>query len=159
MTQYSSNNFENKEVLFSFTPPPKIPVVYNTHGYESIENLKKIDKYVDIYLPDIKFYSPNASNRYTGKSNYFEVASKAVKFMFDSKKTVIENGKMLSGVIVRHLILPLNKKDSIMNRVIHKMYIPEGVWYGISTGKKYKGGKRHVSFYKDDQYKLFVKAG
>ena len=53
----------------------------------------------------------------------------------------------------------LNKKDSIMNRVIHKMYIPEGTWYGISTGKKYKGGKRYVSFYKDDQYPLFVKAG
>ena len=92
---------------------PKIPVVYNTHGYESIENLKKIDKYVDIYLPDIKFFSPIVSKRYTGKSNYFEVASSAVKFMFDSKKTVIENGKMLSGVIVRHLILPLNKNDSI----------------------------------------------
>jgi len=53
----------------------------------------------------------------------------------------------------------LNKKDSVMNRVIHKMYIPEGVWYGISTGKKYNGGKRYVSFYKDDQYPLFVKAG
>ena len=53
----------------------------------------------------------------------------------------------------------LNKKDSIMNRVIHKMYIPEGTWYGISTGKKYNGGKRYVSFYKDDQYPLFVKAG
>ena len=91
---------------------PKIPVVYNTHGYETIENLKLIDKYVDIYLPDLKFYNPNVSKRYTGKSNYFEIASKAVKFMFESKKTVIENGKMLSGVIVRHLILPLNRNDS-----------------------------------------------
>lgn len=53
----------------------------------------------------------------------------------------------------------LNKKDNIMNRVIHKVYIPDGVWYGISTGKKYNGGKRYVSFYKDDQYPLFVKAG
>ncbi|MBO5713764.1 MAG: radical SAM protein [Clostridia bacterium] len=92
---------------------PNVPVVYNTHGYETIENLKLIDKYVDIYLPDIKFFSPNVSKRYTGKSDYFEIASKAVKFMFESKKTVIDNGKMLSGVIVRHLILPLNKNDSI----------------------------------------------
>lgn len=53
----------------------------------------------------------------------------------------------------------LNKKDSIMNRVIHKMYIPEGVWYGVFTGKKYNGGRKYVSFYKDDEYPLFVKAG
>ena len=53
----------------------------------------------------------------------------------------------------------LNKKDTTMNRVIHKMYIPEGVWYGIFTGKKYNGGKRYVSFYKDDEYPLFVRAG
>ena len=53
----------------------------------------------------------------------------------------------------------LNKKDPVMNRVIHKMYIPKGVWYGISTGKKYNGDKKYVSFYKDDEYPLFVKAG
>jgi len=53
----------------------------------------------------------------------------------------------------------LYKKNNIMNRVIHKFYIPEGTWYGISTGKKYNGGKRHVSFYKDEDYPLFVRAG
>ena len=53
----------------------------------------------------------------------------------------------------------LHKKDSIMNRVIQKIYIPEGTWYGIFTGKKYNGGKRYTSFYKDDEYPLFVKAG
>ena len=53
----------------------------------------------------------------------------------------------------------LHKKDNIMNRVIHKMYIPEGIWYGIFTGKKYNGGKRYTSFYKDDEYPIFAKAG
>ena len=51
---------------------PKIPVVYNTHGYETIENLKLIDPYVDVYLPDLKFFDPLLSKRYTSKSNYFE---------------------------------------------------------------------------------------
>ena len=46
-----------------------------------------------------------------------------------------------------------------MNRVIHKMYIPEGVWYDIFTGKKYNGGKRYTAFYKDEEYPLLVRAG
>jgi putative pyruvate formate lyase activating enzyme len=92
---------------------PKIPVVYNTHGYEDIETLKKIDKYISVYLPDLKFFSKEVSKRYTGLSDYFDVASKAVKFMMQSKKTVIENGIIKSGVIVRHLILPLSANDSV----------------------------------------------
>lgn len=92
---------------------PKIPVVYNTHGYESIKTLKDIDPYIDVYLPDLKFKSPTVSKRYTGKENYFEIASNAIKFMMDSKKTVLENGLIKSGVIVRHLILPLSSNDSV----------------------------------------------
>ena len=92
---------------------PNIPIVYNTHSFETIENLEIIDPYVDIYLPDLKFFNPEISKRYTGKSNYFEVASKAIKFMMQSKKTVVENGLLKSGVIVRHLILPLCKSDSV----------------------------------------------
>jgi putative pyruvate formate lyase activating enzyme len=92
---------------------PNIPIIYNTHAYENIETLEKIDKYINVYLPDIKFYSSKTSLRYTGKENYFEVASKAVSYMMNAKKTVIEDGKMTSGVIVRHLILPLNRNDSV----------------------------------------------
>lgn len=92
---------------------PSIPVVYNTHSYETLETLKIIDPYVDIYLPDLKFIDGKISQRYTGKSNYFEYAEQAIKFMMESKKTVIENGLLKSGVIVRHLILPLCSSDSI----------------------------------------------
>lgn len=92
---------------------PLIPVVYNTHSYESLETLKTIDKYVDIYLPDLKFYNGEISKRYTGLFNYFEHASKSIEFMMNSKKTVIDNGIMKSGVIVRHLVLPLSSNDSI----------------------------------------------
>ena len=92
---------------------PKVPVVYNTHSYEKLETLKIIDPYVDIYLPDLKFFSPDLSKRYTGKSDYFSVATKAIEFMMNSKKTIIgEDGLIKSGVIVRHMIMPLGVKDS-----------------------------------------------
>lgn len=51
------------------------------------------------------------------------------------------------------------KKDYIMNRVIHKMFIPEGVWYDFVTGKKFPGGKQYVGFFKDQDYPIFAKAG
>jgi len=91
---------------------PQIPIVYNTHGYERIEILEKIDDYIDVYLPDIKFFSPNVSQRYCGKKDYFEVASNAIEFMSNKKCIIDENGVMKSGTIVRHLVLPQNVSDS-----------------------------------------------
>ena len=92
---------------------PKIPIVYNTHGYEKLEIIEKLNEYVDIYLPDMKFFSPTLSKRYTGKENYFEKAQKAIRFMVDSKPFIIgDDGLLKSGVIVRHLVLPLGVADS-----------------------------------------------
>lgn len=92
---------------------PKIPVVYNTHGYEKVEILDKLNEYIDVYLPDMKFYSPTLSKRYTGKENYFEVASKALEFMIKSKPVIFDENKLLKqGVIVRHLVLPQATSDS-----------------------------------------------
>ena len=53
----------------------------------------------------------------------------------------------------------LHKKDFIMDRVIQKLYIPDGIWYDYFTGKKYNGNKRYVSFYKEDEYPVFVRSG
>ncbi len=91
---------------------PKIPVVYNCGGYEKVETLRLIDPFVDIYLPDLKFYSPALSERYLGKPDYFAVAEKAVKFMAEKPFKMREDGKMLSGAIVRHLVMPLCSSDS-----------------------------------------------
>ena len=58
------------------------------------------------------------------------------------------------------LVSPITeKKDYLMNRVIHKMFIPDGMWYDFFTGKQFKGNKRYTSFYKDQEYPVFVKAG
>jgi len=53
----------------------------------------------------------------------------------------------------------VNKKDYIMNRTIHKFFLPDGVWYNFLTGKKFPGGKKYVSFFKEQEYPVFVKAG
>ena len=91
---------------------PKIPVVYNTGSYEKVELLQRIDPFIDIYLPDMKFYSPALSKRYLGKEDYFDIASQAISFMAKKPLSMTETGKMLSGCIVRHLVMPLCASDS-----------------------------------------------
>lgn len=91
---------------------PKIPVVYNTGSYEKIDTLKRIDPYIDIYLPDMKFYSPALSKRYLGKEDYFDYASEAIAFMAQKPLLMTSEGKMLSGCIARHLVMPLCTGDS-----------------------------------------------
>ncbi len=91
---------------------PKIPVVYNSSGYDDLTALSYIDEYVDIYLPDMKFYSSALSKRYLGKEDYFDVASAAISFMSKKPTVFTAEGKMLSGLIVRHLVMPLCAGDS-----------------------------------------------
>ena len=92
---------------------PKIPVVYNTHSYEKLETLKIADSFTDIYLPDLKFIDPLLSRRYTGREDYAKFALPAIEFMAKKPLKLDENGKMLSGCIVRHLIMPLAVYDSV----------------------------------------------
>lgn len=93
--------------------PCKIPIVYNTHGYEKISSLKLAENFTNVYLTDLKYYLTSRSKRYCQKDNYFEFASKAILEMVKQKPLVIENGIIKSGVIVRHLILPQNTDESI----------------------------------------------
>ena len=107
-THYSDKIIESLKIY-----RPNIPIVYNTHSYENIEVLKEINNYVDVYLADIKYFSQQTALRYCGKSNYFDKASKAIEFMISSKPLSFnKEGMMTKGVIVRHLVLPLNVGDS-----------------------------------------------
>lgn len=91
---------------------PHVPVVYNSSGYCKTEALEQIAPYVDIWLPDFKFFSPELAERYTGRKDYFDYASQAIPFMARTPSKMREDGKMLSGIIVRHLVLPMNAADS-----------------------------------------------
>ena len=86
----------------------RIPIVYNTNGYENIETIKALDGYIDIYLPDLKYYSGELSQKYSEVKNYFEIASEAIKEMCKQvgKSEFNDNGIMQKGIIIRHLVLP-----------------------------------------------------
>ena len=113
---------------------PSIPVVYNTGSYEKVETLQKIDPYIDIYLPDMKFVSPALSKRYLGKENYFEIASEAVSFMANSKPLkMTSEGKMLSGCIVRHLVMPLCTNDSKAVLKWFNSYLPPSTYLSLMS--------------------------
>lgn len=92
----------------------KIPVVYNSNGYESVESLRLLEGLIDIYIPDIKYFDNAYGEKYSLTPNYFETALSAVKEMYRQvgKNVFDENGIMQKGVIIRHLVLPSLKNDS-----------------------------------------------
>ncbi len=109
---------------------PSVPIVYNTHGYETVENLKRADRFVDIFLPDLKFLDVALSKRYTGRGDYASFALPAIEFMAQKPLKMRCDGKMLSGCIVRHLVLPLAAYDSI-NIVKFVSTLPDGVYFSL----------------------------
>lgn len=111
---------------------PQIPIVYNTHGYETAEALKLADGFVDIWLTDLKFIDPALSARYTARKDYADFALPAIKFMAQKPLKMREDGKMLSGCIIRHLILPLAAYDSI-EAVKFVSTLPESVYFSLMS--------------------------
>ena len=93
---------------------PKIPVVWNTSGYERVENIEKLKDYVDIFLFDFKYFDHDLSQKYSKANDYFEVCLKALKKTREIvPKDEFQNGVMKKGIIIRHLVLPGCYKDSI----------------------------------------------
>ena len=92
----------------------KIPIIYNTNGYENIETLKKLEGYIDVYLPDLKYYDEKLALKYSNIKNYFNTATEAIKEMYRQVGYPIfnENGMITKGVIIRHLVLPNNIENS-----------------------------------------------
>lgn len=100
-------------VLAEYNSP--VPVVYNSSGYESVETLKRLEGLIDVYLPDLKYITPDRAKKYSSASDYFEAASAAVAEM---RRQVPEDvfspdGMLMKGLLIRHLILPMNTNRSI----------------------------------------------
>lgn len=106
-----------------------IPIIYNSSGYENIETIKMLDGYIDVYLPDFKYYDDDIATKYSKANNYFLHASKVIEEMIKQVGPCKfdKNGMITKGVIVRHLLLPTHLEDS--KKVI-----------------------KHLSKYKDDIY-------
>ena len=91
-----------------------IPVVYNSSGYERQEVVKRLDKIVDVYMPDFKYYNDRLSLKFSGVKNYYENAKNAIEEMFrQTGEWVLDHeGIAHKGVLIRHLILPGQIEDS-----------------------------------------------
>ena len=108
----------------------KLPIVYNTNGYEKVETLKMLEGYVDIYLPDFKYSDNELAKRLSKVDNYFEIATQALTEMYKQtgKAVFDDRGIMQKGMIIRHLVLPnhiLNSRKVLkwINENMHDVYV------------------------------------
>lgn len=104
------SNYTNllKDTLKIAKPQLKIPIVWNSSGYETVQNLKKLDGLVDIYLPDFKYSDDDLAWEYSHAKGYRKIAFDAISEMRRQQPDDVfgDDGMMQKGVIVRHLVLP-----------------------------------------------------
>lgn len=125
----------------------KLPIIYNTNGYESIKTLKILDGLIDVYLPDFKYSEDKIGLKYSKVSNYFEVTKEAIKEM-ESQVGVPkfdENGMIKKGLIVRHLIMPNHIENSKKVLKWFKENMNSGIYISIMT--------QYFPAYKANEYK------
>ena len=94
---------------------PSLPVVWNSGGYECAETVRTLDGLVDVYMPDLKYVTPEVSQRYSGAADYFTYASEAITEMFRQTGRAVfdERGMMKRGTLVRHLVLPAHVGETV----------------------------------------------
>ena len=115
----------------------QLPIVYNSNGYEKVETLELMRGYVDIFLPDLKYFDDDIAIKYSNAPNYFDIASRAITKMVELVGNVQfdSNAQLQSGVIVRHLILPNHRHDSI--KIVDWLYKNFGDSIYISLMNQY----------------------
>ena len=150
-----------------------IPIIYNSNGYENIETIKKLNGYIDVYLPDLKYYDDEIAYKYSGINNYFENAKSAI---LEMQKQVggpklNENGIIQKGLIIRHLVLPNNIENSekilrwIKSNINEEVYISIMAQYFPSYKAKQmndinrKLSEEEYSKIEDLVYELDIKNG
>ena len=110
-----------------------IPIIYNSNGYEKVETLKELEGYIDVYLPDFKYYSNDIAIKYSKAPNYFETATKSILEMIRQVGTpkFDENGMIKKGVMIRHLVLPnhLQNTKNVLKWI--KENVPEDVYINV----------------------------
>lgn len=101
-------------ILPALTPRLPVPVVYNCGGYESVETLRALEGLVDVYLPDLKYSDNGLAAKWSSAPDYFEVATAAIQEMYrQTGPAVMEDERLLRGVLIRHLVLPGNLDNSL----------------------------------------------
>ncbi len=114
-----------------------IPVVYNCGGFENVETIRALEGYVDIYLPDVKYFSDEYAKEYSGcPDGYFQTAISAIKEMQRQvgKPVFDERGKLLKGVIVRHMVLPTLRHDSMaVLKALRETFEPDEILLSLMS--------------------------
>lgn len=105
----------SEAILESLREGLPVPVVWNSGGYEKVDNLKRFEGRIQVYLPDLKYIDPYSSGKYSAARDYFDFAGPALKEMLrqTGPVTLDEGGVILRGTIVRHLILPGRARESM----------------------------------------------
>lgn len=94
-------------ILPALEPKLPVPVVWNSGGYESVETLRELEGYIDVYLPDFKYSDSTLAKRLSAAADYPEVAASAIQEMVrQTGPAVIEDGVLVRGTLIRHLLLP-----------------------------------------------------
>lgn len=134
-----------------------LPVVYNCGGYELPETLESLRGLVDIFLPDLKYYDPDLARCCSGAADYFQYASAALEKMYELVGPFVMDGdRMVSGVIVRHLILPGHYRDSLKLLDYLKDAFGDGIYLSLmnqytpmpqTAGCAYKWLNRRLTTY------------
>ena len=150
-----------------------LPFVWNCGGYEDIDMLKSLDGLIDIYMPDLKYYSSELAKQYSSAPDYFDKAILAVAEMIrqTGKPIYDKDGKLLRGTILRHLVLPSCREDSIklLSMLSEKIY-PDSVilslmsqytpdFYDIECGNHRNLLRRVTSFEYNSVLKVAIKLG
>lgn len=110
-----------------------IPIIYNSNGYENVETIKKLNGYIDIYLPDFKYYDDELGFKYSGIKEYFEYSTKSIQEMYKQvgAPKFNKDGNIVRGLMIRHLVLPNQIENSKNVLKWIKENIDENVYVNI----------------------------
>jgi len=137
----------------------RIPIIYNSGGYENVETIKMLNGYIDVYLPDLKYVENDIAVKYSNAPDYFDYSTKAILEMYNQvgAPRLNENGIIQSGLIIRHLVLPSHIKNSkkvlkwINDNIDSKVYVSVmAQYFPAGNAGKFKEINRKLT---EEEYK------
>ncbi len=144
-----------KSIYLAVEKGLKLPIIYNTNGYDSVEMLKLYDGIIDIYLPDFKWGENSVGKTYSRVSDYFDVVKPAIKEMYRQvgSELIFENGVVVRGLIIRHLLIPNSLAETenvfrfISEELDTKVHISlMAQYYPANKADKYPLISRNISY-------------
>lgn len=142
-----------------------IPIIYNSNGYENVETIQKLNGYIDVYLPDLKYYDNQLGFEYSGIKDYFKYSTKAILEMQKQvgAPKLDEEGMITKGLMIRHLVLPNQIENSKHILKWIKENIDENVYINIMAqyfpsykAKEIEGLNRKLSKEEYEEIENFV---